>query len=285
MRFASRALLALLPLVASACISDRPAPLPRAVPPGTDGSFRTWWSPGVLKEEGRYLDGLRHGDVRGYHSDGSLAFEGRFERGAPVGTLREYAEGGRIARVHDVQPGAEEGVSTDFWPDGTPRMRAPLRRGALHGLEQRWHANGVLAREGRWIDGVPVGRFTDHDEQGRLVNESWMFRTAGQPAGWLETRFDDRGRPLSQALVTLVGGVPSGHVSIYREDGRVASRCATLDGRREGLASEWDEQGVLRAQGAYRADLKHGTWRSWDAAGRLVEELEFVDGERVVPQG
>ncbi|MCM2324050.1 MAG: hypothetical protein NDJ90_12390 [Oligoflexia bacterium] len=42
-----------------------------------------------------------------------------------------------------------------------------------HGVYREWHANGKLALEGEYRDGVKSGKWFEWDEQGKLLSERW----------------------------------------------------------------------------------------------------------------
>ena len=63
----------------------------------SDGGSRVIAPQMPPKEEGRMVNGQRHGLWRALHADGSLHWRQEYDHGTPIGTFTRYHENGRVA--------------------------------------------------------------------------------------------------------------------------------------------------------------------------------------------
>lgn len=61
-------------------------------------------------------------------------------------------------------------------------------------------------------------------------------------------------------------------------NGRIESETHYKDGLADGLVSEWDETGVLRAQFSCKKGMIHGSSKTWHANGVLKEDAHYEWG-------
>lgn len=118
------------------------------------------------------------------------------------------------------------------------------------------HPNGKLATDAIYRDGKLDGPYVSRYAEGG-VESSCTFRR-----GKLEGPYTRRYR--------------SGP-----DDGQREIECHYVGDRKEGLSTTWSSDGVKLWDGFYHNDRLHGPHRRYDATGRVVEVLDYVDG-RVV---
>jgi len=278
-RFRSLALLALLVLLAPACAG--PMVRQRTLPPGHTGSFTTWWSDEVPKERGTYVDGERDGHVRVFHQNGALAMEGTFERGVPVGEIDYHRAEGGLDRTVTWADGRLQGPHVKYHPSGQVALRTEYSGGVPHGSERSFHPDGSLRHEGQWTRGLRSGPWRHLDRDGRLSREEHYFIVDGREAGYLETVYDEQGRPTVQTLMVRDDDVQRGWVSEWHGNGTQAALVEYRDGRRHGRDLSWSEGGLPRREGRLVGDLREGVWTWWDEAGRVTRQATYAAGQEV----
>jgi len=103
----------------------------------------------ILIEEIPYVNGKKHGEMRGYdHDSGKLKLVKPYVNGLVHGELRMY------------------------YPDsGKPHVVAPYVEGEPHGTAKWFHPSGAVRLEHHWVRGKEDGRATWRDESGRVVAE------------------------------------------------------------------------------------------------------------------
>jgi antitoxin component YwqK of YwqJK toxin-antitoxin module len=101
---------------------------------------------GVL-EIVEWRDGRRHGRTQAYDHNDVLREEAHFERGVLSG-MRTY-----------------------WHPNGDKQRELSYAGGLRHGPERGWHAGGMLAFDGTWVDGDRSGTWIWYAEDGQRVRE------------------------------------------------------------------------------------------------------------------
>ncbi|MBU60923.1 MAG: hypothetical protein CMI26_00310 [Opitutae bacterium] len=71
-----------------------------------------------------------------------------------------------------------------------------------------------------------------------------------------------------RALESHANGSPKGEASF-------------LKGGQDGMSRFWYESGARREESQWFANRRHGFFRRWDEAGKLIESKEFKNGELV----
>jgi hypothetical protein len=188
-----------------------------------------------------------------------------------------------------------EGLALTWRADGTAAAAYQYRAGERHGPFRRFHPDGSLAREGRFVEGRPHGTVVAH---GHAAPTPEPLQSCCVPPGaWQLHHEYDQGhvreiRWYDQAGVRIL---PSGQphpprpASVPRdvpyEEGRaqwVSSRY-TPTGSADGIWRRWDVDGVLRERDEFLAGQAHGLWQRFDGAGGLTDEGHWREGQRCGP--
>lgn len=221
----------------------------------------------------RYDHGVLHGPARRFFEDGSLASEGAYVVGLKQGKFKYYHPGSEtLASVGEYHRGQAVGSWEWFATDGQSVLdRRTLRHGT--GEMLHFHANGQLARQASFVEGMRHGPRRQWYENGQLMSEA-LFNN----------------------------GVLHGEVTEYHQSGQTSSRSEWAYGRREGdfeswhpngqrhiiaaykndllqgEAREWHEDGNLRSIGMWNEGVRDGTWKWYDESGRVSFELTYDAG-------
>lgn len=87
---------------------------------------------------------------------GSATLDGR-----PDAVVDRFFASGALASRETYRDGRKVGVHWSFWPDGTPRRRAPYGSGAaadaFHGMARDWDENGRLRETRLYVRGREDG--------------------------------------------------------------------------------------------------------------------------------
>ncbi|WP_261718771.1 hypothetical protein [Streptomyces sp. FZ201] len=96
-------------------------------------------------------------------------------RGEPfTGNVAEYLSGNLVS-LDAYTDGIPNGLSQEWYEDGTPRSEGMVRNGLPRGEFKEWHRNGVLAsRQVFDADGLTVREHCEWDEEGRPVR-TWRL--------------------------------------------------------------------------------------------------------------
>ncbi len=90
---------------------------------------------------------------------------------------------------------------------------------------------------------------------------------------------DDAAVSISLSGERIYQGEPlTGQAVTFYPSGQIATADEFVEGRRQGYARNWFENGVMAYEVFYSAEQKQGLEKSWWANGKLRYQLNFVDG-------
>ena len=134
------------------------------------------------------------------------------------------------------------------WPDGTPRFRATLRDGRLHGEYVRFRTDGTRAFEARYVDGALEGQWRSFHPAGGIALEAEM-----------------------------AGGHLDGERRVLSPDGDELEVCGYVGGERHGTRIV-HEAGGGRRESTWDEGRPIGVHRNYSSEGNVVEEIHHEDG-------
>lgn len=165
------------------------------------------------------------------------------------GQKREVA-GVVVEDVHYVD-GVRDGLYVSRYANGVEHERGSYRRGQRVGAWVSSHENGKPWITATYVDGVPHGVWTELDFAGNK-----MF------------------------VGTYDHGKLEGDWETKRDDGTPRAKGTSHAGKLDGRVTQFSEDGG-RMELGYRANRLHGTTTVYDAAGKVVQTVEFADGVEV----
>lgn len=145
---------------------------------------------------------------------------------------------------------SRNGIWTTVDKKGDTLAMVQFDRGKKNGLQAYWAPNGKLLRIERFREGVPDG-------------ELYRFYADGSP----------------RQITWYHRGTPEGpYLEWYKVDS--TSVALTMgqfhEGERSGQWTWFYGNGRVNRQGTYTAGTATGTWRYWDASGRLVNRVDHA---------
>ena len=156
----------------------------------------------------------------------------------PERLVQTLEDGRRVERevLRDGDLVINDGAYLEFWPDGTPAVEGRFDDGLQVGRWKTWHPDGSLESEGAYRDGLRTGPWEVRGADGAAVaSESGKFVI-------LEPEFDT---------------------------GERAARGETRDGVRHGSWRFYWESGALKAIGRYVEGAPDGPWSFYHPDGTL----------------
>ncbi|MCX6285390.1 MAG: toxin-antitoxin system YwqK family antitoxin [Bacteroidetes bacterium] len=216
------------------------------------GKWFLFYENGNIKQEGTYLDDKKDGYFKDYTETGDLLKISKYLMGelqpeaeeiAKLKVKNEYYPDGKLKLSAMYRNESPEGIWREFKPDGTIEKSLMYHNGVITGegnvLDdgnkdgpwKEFFADGTLKSEGNYVDGKPVG--------------DWKYYH-------LNGKTEQIGKFNKQ-------GIPEGKWKWFYEDGKLLREENYRNGLRDGLLSEYDDE------------------------GNLIEEGEFVDGEEDGP--
>jgi antitoxin component YwqK of YwqJK toxin-antitoxin module len=199
-----------------------------------------------------------------------------------------------------------------YYENGNISSEGTMRDGQPDGYWKTYYENGVLKSEGNRVNFLLDSTWKFYDEEGGLVllinykeGQKNGLRTTFRESEIVTENFEN---DIKQGLTTYyfpdstiskttfyVDGREDGLSKEYGEDGRVVTltvykkgyvisreKINRLDseGRKQGLWKFFHDNGLIQMEGTYRNDLKHGYFKDYDEAGKLIATSKWADGEK-----
>ena len=141
-----------------------------------DGIWTEWHENGNKKSRGSYFAGKKQGPWVQWDEEGVEVQRGEFVYGRHEGPWVRVKDG--IRTECEYRNHKKHGPARQIRADGNPAAEQSWFLGNLHGLSSRYHQNGQLAAQGKYVHGVKVDGWeywrpdgTLDDERSGLVGE------------------------------------------------------------------------------------------------------------------
>lgn len=236
----------------------------------TVGFWMWFWPDDVIRHEGSYSKGLRHGYFKYYDEKGNLRrtekyIDGVLQPDAPetakMRVRRTVYADGSIKTLGGYRNGVKDGVHRSYDEDGNVVSGAKYSLGTLL-------AEGVLDDQGReqglWVFYYSTGEKKAEGEykDGKKIKEWKYYHRNG--------KMEQTGR--------YQNDLPVGFWRWYFDDGTVRREEEYFRGLMEGPSVEYNEFGEVVAEGEYLDGFKEGPWNY--KVGDHTELGSYVEGER-----
>lgn len=279
------------------------------------GKYLEWHPNGDKAVEGTYVAGNKDGDWITWYSGGIQASSESWDNGTPKGDWYSWYDSGRSKSRGSYVNGRKEGRWVTFHDNGAEQLNETYVGGRAHGQTYGlyrtkvkefegqfdmglqsgtwtwWHPNSEKLREGAYHTGRKTGLWREWYPDGTLSGQG-EYQEDARNGEWVE--YDTDGS------VSVKRQYSAGMLSseeYYFRDERVHLRQGP-DGRRgrkaewtvrvqagtdvrHGIWREFHDDGVVALKGYFVDGLEDGVWRTYDAAGNLLEEEQWHSGKRI----
>lgn len=153
------------------------------------------------------------------------------------------------------------GAVVERHANGAKAAEGGMKDGEREGVWVFWNEDGKKVGEGEYRAGQKQGAWKEWDDRGNLVHEG-VFED-GREIRYAETEWDDKGRKTKEETVTRVGDAKAEEVVEWgwHDNGKMMGEKRTLNG------------------------VRHGEWKLWDEAGKLMMSVVFTNGWALPPEG
>ena len=242
------------------------------------GTETTWYETGERYRESALEGGVRHGVTQLFTPGGVVVSTTRYTHGVLDG--RHTISGPGVLRLDETFARGVRRGKRSLWVQGALIADEVYdTRGRLDGPYTSWRRPRVLRAQGAYEGGVQVGpwvwvdRAKNKEREGTFVDgerdgvwkEWWESRlvfqgayTRGRPDGEF-IHFDRARREIGRYTITAGTGTQL----TYHGNKKPQTTQELKAGKRSGRYQELSPQGKVLVEGHYRADEKHGTWRTW----------------------
>ena len=187
---------------------------------------------------------------------------------------KSYWDNGQLKSELRYQGEVLEGVSTWYFPNGSPQMEVHYTNNQMDGSLRRWYENGNLMEESWYRGGVQDSVFRSYSLKGTLDTEAYY--KDGQLDGDYR-RWYENGQVFQEGR--YVEGMMDGSWMLFYPDGSLGAK-ADFD-RGTGVQTGYDQSGYKCLVTPYVANVKHGREIYYNPDGRVTRVAVFEDGEWV----
>ncbi len=220
-----------------------------------------------------------------------------YENSRPHGEIVAMHTSEDTASVAYFIEGVQHGPYVSYHENGTLNIKAFYVLGKLEGRYERFYKNGTLAAEGRYQDGTPHGQWQYYYQNGKLASKgklvenkfegSWYFYYPNgqlkQIEVWRNFLLFDVGTFYTPNGGTRKTGTftrGNGELWVYYEEGEIAQKTTYYNGKKQGRALRFSQEGHKLEEVFYQADTLHGPFFRYYANGILAEKGVYHKGQQ-----
>lgn len=200
-----------------------------------------------------FRDGKLHGKYETWHRNGNKEATGYYDDGEREGPWHWYRETGQLYIKGSYKDDLYDGKWIWKYDNGQPLHLATFKDGKQVGEETTFNRDGSLVGSGVYKDGKKwEGTFcsiesTDHSKITEITN----FKN-GEEYKLEEVRYDN---------------------------GNLRSRIQLVDGKRDGIATWWYENGEKQVEQIFSNGILEGERIAWDRDGNLLGTIECRENQ------
>jgi len=233
------------------------------------GKWIEFYDEGNIMWEGEYKNDLKNGYFKTYSKEGNLISTQKFIDGilqeeveelAKLDIKTEYYPTGKKKIVASYKNDIPEGVRREYSPEGEIVAGYIFKSGILVG---EGITNEAGIKDGPWKEYFPNGKIKNigNYEKGNRTGEWKFYHTNGQ---------------LEQIGSYNQEGREEGIWTWYFASGSLLREENYFNGKLDGHSVEYDETGIIIAEGEYIENYREGVWK-FNYGDQLSEE-EYLNG-------
>ncbi len=224
-----------------------------------------------LKNEGLYVNDLKHGYWKYYKNDGNLIKIEKWVNGVLIEDADELAKID-IRREIDPQTGAIKSIGG-------------YRNDKKEGVHREYDINGEVIKSSIYKDGIILAEGI-YDEQGRRqglwkyyfvtgeLKEQGSFKNDKKTGTWKYFFLNGDVEQIGEYVQDL----PEGTWRWYYPNKQIRLEEEYVDGFEEGPSIEYSDSGIVVAEGKYVEGFKDGVWTY--TIGNTKETGKYFEGEK-----
>ena len=254
-----------------------------------------YYNTSVVNAETEFLDGKKTGHQKVYAANGKLLREVNYKNGLYDGSYVDYFKNGKIKTETSFRADQQHGIQKTYFITGKLKSEGNYLNGQQDGEWKYYFENGQVSKSGAFKDGKYNGTWTEYYENGQ--KESETIYSNGAKNGVYKL-YDDDGiqyaefqytagrikkyKYMDKSGKTVSSGEEKGGkltLNSYYADGIMKNSEGTfIDGKRQGLWTQYFKCGKKANEINYSNDERDGECRFYYVNGNLSERSEYTDG-------
>lgn len=256
-----------------------------------DGAQKEYHPNGTLKLQTMYFDGVKHGDYEEWDENGHRTVHIYLDNGVSNERLRSRMRNNPPAIdpcCGDNQEPQEDQGTSDFsqqslngehriyFPTGELQALMHYEEGLLHGKKAVWNVEGCLVEEANYVNGELEGRYYRLKPDGKEVVAYYKNNLLHGLYQIYHSPHDFFGK-MKAFEANFNNGFLHGEVLEFNEAGTKIASTLYQQGKKDGLAAIYSNEGRLQVQGNFKGDKQSGMACSYYPNGSLMGEASFFD--------
>ena len=236
---------------------------------------------------------MKQGNWVGFYEEGNVKWEGEFKNDLKNGYFKEYSKEGNLVTTQkyidgilqeEVEELAKLDIKTEYYPTGKPKIVASYKNNIPEGVRREYSPDGKIVAGYIFKTGVILGEGII-DEAG-IKDGPWKefyangaiksFGIYDKGKRTDEWKFFHPNGKLEQIGSYNKDGKEEGIWTWYYAIGSLLREESYFNGKLEGHSVEYDESGIIIAEGEYIEDYREGMWK-FNYGDQLSEE-EYLNG-------
>jgi len=270
-----------------------------------DGELIEYYSNGQMLIKEMYVGGVKNGSYNSWFENGQKWTEGTFKNGEWDGLQTEWYENGQIIFEKIYNNGFEiKKKEWSYWGNGQKKEEVTFKDGKKDGLQTEWYKNGQKWTEGNLIlvtDNplLILNLAKNKDERFEKVVQSVqeklsdpdaeffpLFKQEIVATGLLLSRYyHEFGGNIDDILVQLEQksyefSAKDGLWTEWYENGQMLIKEMYVEGVKNGSYNSWFENGQKESEETFKGGKQDGLWIRWNSDGVKIEEKTYKEGKR-----
>ena len=236
-----------------------------------EGSHKDFWRSGYVYQVGQYASDKRVGQWTLYHDETTqIKEQGRYLNGLKSGSWKYYTKKGTLRSVTNYLAGKKSGLYESFWKANVPDEKGNYLEGKKIGdwikYDYKRETNESFLRyKGTYGKGeIKTGRWEEYRYLTDNLKKVETFNDAGVLNGPYE-EYDYSNRLIAKGDMRL--GKRNGTWSLRENDGEYKKTITYSDGIKNGPYEKQTRFNKLIDKGSFQNDQKSGYWEETDNSG------------------
>ncbi|HSX04312.1 MAG TPA: hypothetical protein VLG76_06245 [Rhabdochlamydiaceae bacterium] len=226
-----------------------------------------------------YENGVPHGKAFEWYESGALKncrhfFQGLLHSDGKNPAVVFYDEQRNLIETQDFHQGQPINTHYQYYPDGRTSHSLSFKDGKKEGLEQYFSKQGKVIGEGKYKNGIKIGKHWKNHENGKPAFAA-LYDLEGNLLEPI-VEYGEEGQKIAEYFIA--GDKREGAFKEWYPNGQLKLDYYYAKGAFQGPQKEYFPNGALKMQTFFEAEVKDGIYEEWNENGKLLLRLEFKKG-------
>ena len=199
-------------------------------------------------------------------------------QGVKQGTSVLYYRGKHKSLEVEYSDGTKNGHYAEWYADGRPKNDRTYKDGTLNGDFTEWHPDGSLKAEGHYKDGGSRRRLEGVVARRRRPSPKGRYHVRRRRAGRVVRKLVSHWTTANDRETLPEAGGRNGLATDWFENGNKKAEGTFEDDTPNGRFMMWYESGAPKGVSDFRMGRKHGDAYEWAESGEVTSSVKYDHG-------